>query len=105
MNTENFEFHDDDTYYEVVDVISDVLEEVLNSDEVKRMINHRLGERQLNVTLPDFDFSESPLYSMLDNIDSYLYMGSVINGREYVPATEEQRESIRLMGQKILKTI
>ena len=103
MNLENFEFHDDDAYYEVVDVINDVLKEVLDSDEVKHMINHRLREKQLDVTLPDFDFSESPLYCMLDPIDSYLYMGSVINGRKYVKPTKEQSELMRSIGQ-ILQT-
>jgi hypothetical protein len=104
MNVENFEFHDDDAYYEVVDVINDVLKEVLNSDEVKHMINHRLREKQLDVTLPDVDFSESFEDSMSDIIDTHLYMGSVINGRKYVSPTKEQSElSLRLIGE-ILQT-
>jgi len=90
MNTENFEFHDDDAYYEVVDVINDVLKEVLDSDEVKHMINHRLREKQLDVTLPNVDFSESFGDNMSDIIDTHLYMGSVINGRKYVEPTKEQ---------------
>ena len=101
MNVENFEFHDDEAYYEVVDVINDVLEEVLNSDEVKRMIIDRLNEKQLDVTLPDVDFSESFEDNMSDIIDTHLYMGSVINGREYVKPTDEQKKFIRLMGQTI----
>lgn len=95
MNTENFEFHDDETYLEVVDVISDVLEEVLNSDEVKSMIIHRLREKQLDVKLPDVDFSESPLYDVTDIIDSYLHMGVVINGEVRKLPTDGELELVR----------
>lgn len=95
MNTENFEFHDDETYLEVVDVISDVLEEVLNSDEVKSMIIHRLREKQLDVKLPDVDFSESPLYDVTDIIESYLHMGVVINGEVRRLPTDEVLELVR----------
>jgi hypothetical protein len=98
MKTENFEFRNDDTYYEVVDVINDVLKEVLDSDEVKRMIIHRLSEKQIDATLPDFNFSESPLYSMLDPIDSYLNMGSVINGDKYEPTTDKEKELFKILG-------
>lgn len=97
MTPQDF-FTEDETYYEVVDVIREVVAEVLDSDEVKRMIYQKFREKQLNAVLPDVDFSESFEDDMLNIVDNYLYMGSVINGREYRHLTKEQKEKLKKLS-------
>ena len=93
MDTQNL-FTEDESYYDVVDVIQEVVEEVLNSNEVKQMFYQKFREKQLDVVLPDVDFSENFGDEMSKIIDDYLLMGSVINGREYKPFTDSEKKII-----------
>jgi len=94
MDTQNL-FTEDESYYDVADAIQEVVEEVLNSNEVKQMFYQKFREKQLDVVLPDVDFSESFGDEMSDIIDNYLLMGSVINGQEHKSFTDSEKKIIQ----------
>ena len=83
MNTKNL-FTEEEIYYDnVADSIMEVISEVLDSPEVKQMIYQKFRENNLNVILPDVNFSESFGDDMSKIVCDYLNSGSVINNVEY----------------------
>ena len=90
LNEDNFLLSQESSkFYELSDVVNEVIKEVISSDLTRVLIEERVKSMEYDITLP-----ETSLGLCVDNdidgtIDLFLNSGTIIDGIEYSSRKEE----------------